>query len=235
MPHRALLLMLFLLVTCLPAIGQTIHGEVVDMDDKKPINNVAIENIHTDFSITSDKDGSFLISGSGGQLLEFRKGGYKTTRVRIPKGYIPSYFRIIMQKGISPIRDMYVSNGGAYDYKKDSTEFHELYKHELDFPKLTGIQAIASPFSAMSKKNREIWRFQDDYDAFEKEKFVDKTFSDAVVTRFTGLTGDSLRIYRRRYRPTYEQLKGMNDYNFYNYIKSSVTRFRSINRPVLGQ
>jgi len=234
MPSRVFVAMLFLLVFRLPLLAQTIHGEVLDMDDKKPVNNVSIENIHTDFSVTSGADGGFLITATGGQLLEFRKGGYKTTRVRVPQGYIPSYFRIIMQKGISPLRDMYVSKDNRYDYKEDSLKFHELYQHELDFPKMSAMQMIASPFSAMSKKNRQIWQFQDDYADFEKEKYVDKTFNDAIVAKFTGLSGDSLRIYKRRFRPSYEQLRSMNDYNFYNYIRSNAARFRSRDRPVIG-
>ena len=234
MISRALVLLL-LLVSHLSSTGQTIHGEVLDMDDKTPIRNVTIENIHTGFIVTSDSNGSFLISAAGGQLLEFTRGGYKTTHVRIPQGYIPPFFRIIVKKGLSPIRDMYASKDNRYDYRQDSIRFHELYKHELDFPKLSGIEAIAHPFSAMSKKNREMWAFQDDYAEFEKEKYVDKTFSDAVVTKFTGLTGDSLMAYKRRFRPSYEQLKSMNDYTFYNYIKGTVGRFRSVNRPVIGQ
>lgn len=234
MTCRAIVLLLLLSCT-IPALSQTIRGEVLDMEDKKPVTGVAIENIFTGLNITTGSDGSFLIAGAGGELLEFRKPGYKTTHVRIPKGYIPPFFRIIITKGISPIKDAIASKDGRYNYKDDSIKFHELYKHELDFPKLNGLQAIASPFSALSKKNRQIWQFQDDYAEFEKERYVDKTFSDEVVTRFTGLTGDSLMAYKRRYRPSYEQLRSMNDYTFYNFIKVTVQRFRRPDRPIFGQ
>ena len=234
MPGRALLLLL-LFVVRISSSGQTIKGEVLDIDGRKAINNVTIENIHTDFSITTGEDGTFLINAAGGQLLEFRKGGYITARVRVPQGYIPPFFRILLQKGVSPLKDMYVSNSNRYDYKKDSIQFHELYKHELDFPKMSAMEVIAHPFSALSSKNRQIWQFQEDFDNFEREKYVDMTFNDAIVTRFTGLTGDSLRSYKRRFRPGYEQLRSMNDYNFYNFIKTSVHRFRNVTRPVMGQ
>ena len=230
MPARAFLVLL-LLVIAFPAIAQTIRGDVLDMDNKHPIDDVKIENIYTSLDVSSDKDGSFLIAASSGQLLEFKKEGYKTTRVRIPQGYVPSYFRIIMKQGFSSIKDEIVARNNRYDYRSDSIRYHDLYKTELDFPKLSGIDMIASPFSALSKQNREIWQFQEDYETFEKEKFVDKTFNEALVTKFTGLTGDSLRYFMRRYRPTYDQLRSMNDYTFYNFVKNEARHYRNLSEP----
>ena len=235
MPARASLLLMILCVLGIPAIAQTIRGDVLDMDTKKPVSGVSIQNIYTLLDITTDDQGGFIIAANSGQLLEFKKTGYKTARVRVPQGYIPPYFRILVKKGISDIKpDMYVAHNNRYDYTEDSIRYHELYKTALDFPKLSGLAVVQSPFSAMSKKNREIWQFQDDYTEFEKEKYVDKTFNEEVITKFTGLKGDSLHYFIRRYRPSYEQLKSMNDYALYNFIKASVQRYRMPNTPRNG-
>jgi len=214
-----------------PAAGQTIKGEVRDMDDRHEVTDVRIENIYTSEHIVTDEKGAFSIAAASGQLLEFTKAGYKKVRVRIPKGFVPSYFMIIISKGVTEIKDMSVASSNRYDYKSDSIRYHDLYAHELDFPKLNGFDMIASPFSALSSKNRAIWRFQDEYDAFEKEKYVDRTFNESVVSKFTGLSGDSLHYYMRRYRPTYDQLRNMNDYTFYNFIKTSVYKYRNMSTP----
>ena len=100
MPARAVFVILIFIVTRLPAAAQVIRGEVLDMDDKHPVKGVSIENIYTSLDVVSGEQGAFIIAATGGQLLEFKKQGYKTTRVRIPQGYIP-YFRIIMTHGIS--------------------------------------------------------------------------------------------------------------------------------------
>jgi hypothetical protein len=142
---------------------------------------------------------------------------------------------IIISKGVNEVKDMDVARNYRYDYKSDSIRYHDIYAHELDFPKLGGIDMVASPFSALSGKNREIWRFQEDYDAFEKEKYVDRTFNESVITKFTGLTGDSLHYFIKRYRPTYDQLRNMNDYTFYNFIKTSVYKYRNMNNSRNGQ
>lgn len=207
-------------------MSQTIKGEVIDKEDRQPVAGVVIKNVYTSLSVSTSESGSFLIAAANDELLEFDKPGYKTTRVRIPKGYIPSYFMIVIQKGVPELKDINAPRSNRYDYRYDSARFHELYKHELDFPKLSGIDMIAHPFSALSTKNREIWRFQDEYAEFEKEKYVDRTFNEGLINKFTGLSGDSLRTYMRLYRPSYEQLRVMNDYNFYNFIKTSVNTFR---------
>ena len=231
MPARALFVLFLLSMFRFTAVAQAIRGEVLDMDNKHPIEGVSIENIYTSLNITTDPQGAFLIAANSGQLLEFKKTGYKTARVRVPQGYVPPYFRIIMKKGISEIQDMSITHSNRYDYTNDSLRFHELYKHELDFPKMSGIDMIAHPFSAMSGKNREIWRFQEDYDYFEKEKYVDKTFNEEIITKISGLQGDSLHYFMRRYRPTYEELRGMNDYTFFSFIKSSAHNYRVQNTP----
>jgi hypothetical protein len=235
MPAKAILTFFLVLLVAGISFGQIIHGEAIEMDNMRPIDSVAIENIYTNVSIATVPDGTFVISAAAGELLEFRKAGYKVTRVRIPRGQMPSYFRIIMERGLTPPSDIYAAKGNRYDGKQDSIKFREFFQHQLDFPKLSGMEKIKSPFSALSKKNRMIWAFQEDYSNFEKEKYVDFTFNKELVEKITGLTGDSVVKYMRRFRPSYEQLRGMNDYTFYTYIRSSVHRFRTPDRPIGAQ
>ena len=37
--------------------------------------------------------------------------------------------------------------------------------------------------------------------------------------------------YMRRYRPTYDQLRSMGDYTFYNFIKTTAKQYRGRNTP----
>ncbi len=227
---RVLLLLLLTSMLCTVARAQIIRGEAIEMDTNVPLNNVVINNVHTNETTTTLVNGSFVIAAAPDQLLEFRKDGYKLTRVRIPRGYLPSFFRIIMEQGKLPVGDD-AAKPNRYDPKTDSLRFRELFKQQLDFPRLSTVEKIKSPFSAMSKKNRMTWQFQEDYDRFQKEKYVDFTFNRDIVTRVTGLSGDSLSRYMMRFRPSYEQLRGMSDYAFYNYIKTSVRRYRTPNTP----
>ncbi len=234
MPARAIIQLLILLLPFMQGMAQTIRGEVLDLDDKSPLTDVKIENIYTSLEISSGAQGAFLIAAARGHLLEFNKQGYKTARVRIPDGFVPPYFRILMKKGITDIKEIKVVPN-RYDPRDDSMRYRELYKHELEFAKLSTFESIAHPFSALSRQNRQIWQFQGTYEQYEQEKYVDRTFNAEIITKFTGLKGDSLTAYMRRFRPGYYQVRSMNDYAFFNYIKTTVKTFRRHDSPRSAQ
>jgi hypothetical protein len=207
-------------------MGESITGEVIDMGENKGLAKVHIVNIHSRSTAETDSTGRFRIFAAKGELLEFRKMGYKTLRLRLPGGTLPPYFKLMMQKGPVELPGVEVLDRSG-DYKKDSLRYREIYKRALDFPELTGLDVIRHPFSAMSKKNRQIWAFQKEYALFEQQKYIDYTFNERVVSNLTGLKGDSVNSYLRMYRPSYEQLRSMNDYTFYSYIKETVRTYRT--------
>ena len=192
--------------------------------------DVFIQNVRTGQSMLTDSTGKFTVSGNGDDLIEFKKMGYETKRFRIPKGNVPSYFKIIMNEGAIELPEYYM-NGHYKDYVKDSLKYHELYKTALEYEKVSGLDVIRHPFSAMSKLNRKRAAFQKEFEYFQKEKFVDLTFNEDIIKQLTQLDGDSLQYYMRRFRPTYEQLHAMNEYAFYNYIKNSAIFYRTGIRP----
>lgn len=215
-------------------ICQNIRGVVADKNGKQFLSDAVVENMYSHLAVTTNKAGEFVLAAGKDELIEIRKPGYKSATVRLPKGILPPYFKILLEPGFALPEGIPVA-GNRYDYRKDSLMFREIYKHELDFEKLSTVGKISHPFSAMSKRNREIWRFQESYADFEQEKYVDRTFNSTIVSKFTGLSGDSLRVYMVRYRPNYEQLRSMNDYNFYTYILHTSKIFRTPNTPRTSQ
>lgn len=215
---------LIILTAHTASIAQAISGQIVDMGTGTPIIGVSIHNVYTASVLASDNNGNFNITANEGQLIEFRKEGYRTQRLRIPKGNLP-VLKVNLEKGSDgPIMDSYT--GAAPDYKTDSLRYGQLYKRELEFPKLTGLQMIQHPFSAMSKRNQQVWNFQEEYNFYQSQKYIDYTFNKELVTNITGLTGDSLQTYMEMFRPTYQQLRSMSQYTYYSYIKQTVTLYR---------
>src|ERR1043165_8338358 len=111
---------LFILVLAAHHVsGQSIRGEVTDGETKLPVSNVTVENIHKKTGTITDHGGAFIVAAEGGELLEFRKIGYKTVRVRIP-GSIPPYFKIVMNKGAIELPEFELNSyARAKDYKTD--------------------------------------------------------------------------------------------------------------------
>ncbi len=223
---RLLSLLLFLLVSG-PLYAQTgIRGLITDGQDGRPMANVVIQNIYTNGGGVTDSSGTFLITADKGQLLEFRKLGYKTKRLRLPEGIIPSYFRVVMDKGAFELEEVTIRKQFE-DYKRDSARYAEMYKAPLRVQQLSTADKFQDPFLALSKSRRKAWAFQQEYDRFERLRYVDYNFSERVIQSVTGLRGDSLIAYRNRFRPAYEQVRAWNEYQLFAYIKKTAAYFRS--------
>jgi len=91
---------------------------------------------------------------------------------------------------------------------------------------MTTLDMINHPFSALSKKNRQIWAFQDLIEEENKQKYLDYTFNSELVSSLTGLKGDSLQYYMRRFRPDHDVLRNMKMIEFYQYIKRTAEFYR---------
>ncbi|RYD58196.1 MAG: hypothetical protein EOP56_04550 [Sphingobacteriales bacterium] len=207
------------------AHGQIMQGQIIDASTGKPLDDVNVLNIHTQSGMMASSDGSFNVSAASGQLIEFRKVGYKIIRVRIPNGKLPPYFKVGMERSAVQLPTVEV-NGIAKDYKSDSERYHAMYKQALEFPEMSTAQMMRSPFSAFSKRNRQIWEFQKEFEMFQQQKYIDYTFNEKLVEKITGLRGDSATAYVKMFRPSYEQLRSMNEYTYFTYIKRTVMLYR---------
>lgn len=222
--YRYLVVSLLLLHICTISNAQNIKGQVVDLQQGYSLENATVFNIHQKTTTYTGTDGIFNISVSGDDLIEFSKEGYKTYRVRIPKGSLPPFFKIGLEK--PSVDPNIAASGPPKTYRDDSLRYYYLYKRELDFQKFSTIDMLKHPFSAMSKHNRQIWAFQDEFSWFQEEKYINYTFTEKLVTGLTGLTGDSLQSYMRMFRPSYNELRSMSEYTYYGYIKKTVDLYR---------
>ncbi|MBS1616854.1 MAG: hypothetical protein JST06_12145 [Bacteroidetes bacterium] len=221
--------LIFFLLMMLPFAGwaQSIQG-VVATAQAGPLTGVEIQNIYSGDQVLSADDGHFVIAVQPGQLVEFHKPGFKTARVRIG-GRTAAYYRIVMEPGVAIMPELH-DGSGFKSFQDDSLYYHNLFKKQIDFPVLTGWRAFQSPFSALGKTNQNMIRFQHEYAWLEQQKYVDYTFNPKLIAQLTGLKGDSVQTYMRQFRPSYELLRAMPEYDFFRYVKTTVDIWRERQR-----
>lgn len=205
--------------------AQQIQGIVLDRSSNKALANVQFKNIFQNLIVYSDSLGHFSIAASKGELIEVRKAGFRQSSFRISMGKIAPYFKIILDEIIVFDTNRY-AHSTLNAYQIDSIKSRNMFSEALNFPKLSFGEQLESPFSALSKHNQMIWKFQDHYNLFEREKFIDFNFNATIVEKNTGLKGDDLQLYMRLNRPSYEMLRQMSQYDFYQYIRKSALRFQ---------
>ncbi len=214
-----------LLAAWIPGGTQVVNGIVREAaGEGNMLGDVLIQNIHTGQELMSGTDGSFSIGASVGQLLEFRRPGFKTGRIRIVSADV-KFYNMALETIIHELPGVAVK-GLHSDFQRDSIKYHTLYKKQLNTDPVTGWRAFQSPFTALSKDNRRLIQFQQAFAFLERQKYVDYTFNERLITQLTGLGGDSVKAYARAFRPSYEALRSMKEYDLFAYIKRTAEMWR---------
>ena len=201
-----------------------IKGDVRDLDSGNYVENVNVKNVFTQKGMTIKKDGQFQIEVKRGELIEFTKIGYQTVRVRIQSEKEPDFYKITMDKAPIMLREVDI-RGKPLDFKKDSIRYRETYDLVLRKPRRDEVDMRSMPLAMLSKKTRQEWAFQEMYEAWEQQKYIDFTFNERLVSRITYLKGDELNYFMKLYRPTYEFLRTASDYEYLDYIKHCYYQF----------
>jgi len=203
------------------AYALKMKGKVYDAITKKPMENVTIFNTFTQKHFITDSTGLFTIDVERGHLVEFQKMSYKIQRVRISSNELP-YYSIAMVIGPLELEEVHIV---GKSYHTDSIIDRETYKWAIDHYTLDGLDVIQHPFDALSKSNRQIWAFQKHFDYFEKEKYIDYVFNNNLISKIVPIDTTDIEEFKRQYRPTYQQIKAWNTYEFYEYIKRAGADF----------
>lgn len=223
---RNLLLTLGLLLLALPLMAQkTMKGKVQEFETKAPMFGVYIENINTQRGVMTDSFGNFELEVAPGELVEIQKFTFKTIRIRIPKSALPSFFVLDMEYEVEEM-EMVKIISDAPQHVRDSIKKTEVYRSYLNFYRKEDINPVQNPFDFLSKRNRQIWAFQQAFDIWEREKFIDYVFNDKLILKITELNEAALPAYKHYFRPSYELIKSFsNDYEYYLYIKRTSYEF----------
>jgi len=200
--------------------SQTImKGEVIDLENGTFLENVNVKNIFTQKGMTIQKDGQFQLLIKRGELVEFSRIGYQTVRIRILSEKEPDFYKIVMNKAPIMLREVDI-RGKPLDFKKDSMRYREVYDLVLRKERQEEVDMRSMPLAMLSKKNRQEWAFQEMYQKWEQEKYIDFTFNEKLVARITYLKDEELKQFMKRYRPDYEFVRTATDYEYLDYIKS---------------
>jgi hypothetical protein len=220
------LLFLFLLVFGEQALGQTrISGIIKDLDSGFAISNVNIRNIYTQEIVVTDQEGKFTINVQKGQLLECKHVQYQVLRVRIQSDVTPKFYNLVLRLNTRKLEEIFVVNKDQINFTKDSAKRAEEYRIILNKPRQSDMSWGVLAVEYMSKKRRQEFAFVQNFEMFEREKYIDYKFNQRQLKKWTGLNDEDLVEFMRKYRPGYNYLRSTNEYNYYLYLKKSLNEF----------
>jgi hypothetical protein len=227
-----------ILFICAGANAQIISGRILSDTSNKPISATIIT--HSGHQTSSNNNGEFNIPVSGaGDTIKVFAVGYKT--YLFPVRNVKQNPVIIRLSQVSlMLRDVVIR--ANRNHKKDSITLRKDYAQVFNYqpPRLT--DAFVSPpsnvpfafvsvdlitvFNMLNRKNDPTYRLKKELLKDEQGDYIATRYNRGLVTRITGLKGDSLSQFMDKYYPTIDWVKKASDYDMIQYIKTKLAEFR---------
>jgi len=242
------LFLLVLLFSSVPLLAQNLHGEVKDGFSRQAIVNVQV--IAKNSTVVTDTSGHFALTNVAvGDHISFRLMGYETKEIVVSAVHFKTMV-IYLTANTVQLKEINIT--GTRNYKMDSLalrrEFAGIFNQKdtrindmfvMINPEYKPPLALVRPasasslvtlnvlqvFSFLGKKKARTTRLKEILIADEKANFVADRFSKNKVATLTKLHGDSLQRFIYRYKPPFEEIKKMNDYEISTYIKKCYADF----------
>ncbi|XZF12680.1 carboxypeptidase-like regulatory domain-containing protein [Chitinophagaceae bacterium MMS25-I14] len=215
-------LLISCLLLCLTSGAQTLKGLVVDGENGKALWPVVVVNVRTQQSTYTDDNGEFTIPAESGDQVAFSYIGYKTLQFKMPPTLGISQQRIIMHQLSVQLKEYIVRPKNYTKYQIDSLERRSTYSRALARERGG---AIASPVTflaeRLSKRSKQIFAFQKEYNHWENEKFIDTRYTPELVGALTNLSGDTLAHFMNTYPVPYDYARTATELEFKMWIRTN--------------
>lgn len=221
----------FLLFGKVYAQENQVQGIIFDQSTKERIARVLVSNNRTKANTFNNLKGEFRIAAQLNDVLIFSKTGYFNDTVKITAlQSLPVY----LKRSSIVLREITIKDSVLNAQKKleaTKKEFNQVYGAIANKDLLTvgsngagiGIDAI---YNMLSRRGRNATKLRGIIERDYKANVVDARFNPIIVGAITGLKGEQLTNFMYRYRPDYNLVVMMNEYDFISYIKSCYSRFR---------
>jgi hypothetical protein len=227
-------LLFILIVAALPIMAQTqLRGKVMDSKSDQPLDGATIFNTTEGIFRKAGQNGAFLIRAQENDVIIVSSAGYKPDTVKLSNDIIITGLFI----GLSP-RTVSLDTVTVNErtYFEDSLARRIEYAHFLDRPTKdlrggnrpqSGFGVSVSPITYFSHSEKDKRQFKKRFNEYEREAYIDYYFSPSYVHRLTGLQGDELQQYMKKYRPSYSFLRNAQPGDLVLYINDTLKKFKS--------
>lgn len=231
------ILILFTLLAFWTANGyaqQTIMGRIEKRGTTEIIIGANIINLKQGRHNTSDMGGNYKIPANMGDTIIFSSAGYLPDTV-VAAGYMfTESYLVSLWPNVRRLQTVVVDE--SRNYQLDSMQRREDYKFILDKKHpvrlwnekrpADGPGLSFSPIGYFSKGERAKRRLKKRLKQEEEDYYIDSRFPIGRVAQLTRLSGDSLRTFMYRYRPSYQFCRNATGQDIFLYINDKVKEFR---------
>lgn len=219
-------LLLLILVSCtFEGLSQekVIQGLVVDRMNSTRVSDAKVSNLKTKLITHSDDKGQFILKASPGDSIVTSAQGYLADTLKTGDS---EFVILYLHKNPLLLKEVNITAKSATPselYNQNRRDFHRVFEDKA--VNLNGLDfvTLATLFGKKAVQADSLKaRIERDY----REAVIDSAFSGELVERLTGLNGAPLATFMKYFRPSFDYLQEMNEYELYSYIKRSYEDFR---------
>jgi hypothetical protein len=209
-------------------------GTVYDSSRNYPMESVSVLTTSGKGTMTN-AEGHYEIDVQEEDSIWFSYLNKPTKKFAVLKIANPFEFDISIQVNVPLMKEVKIR---PKNYKLDSIQNRMDYAKVFNYqkPKLKVVTpqfGVGAGFDLDEiinmfrfRRNRSMASFQKRLLLEEQDNFVDHRFNKALVRRLTLLEGNELDSFMRIFRPSYLFTKVSGDYEFQQYIKIALYRFK---------
>ncbi|MBL7683131.1 MAG: carboxypeptidase-like regulatory domain-containing protein [Flavipsychrobacter sp.] len=215
---RQFLLIYFLLIYS-TTYAQTISGIVTEAQTGQSLYPVSVINVSTQQTVYTNQFGAFTINVEEGQQLVFSMVGYKEQRKYITAELIKNGIKVALPI-LSYELNEFILRPKYTPYQLDSLRRRSTYKRTLAWQRTNSVMSPVSFIAdRISKKSRSRLEFQRNFIKWEGEKFIDTRYTPELVSKLTGLTGDSLGHFMNAYPMEYDYARNATELELNMWVR----------------
>lgn len=197
-----------------------IQGTLLSMDTGDPIGGAVVGNSTTRNTAVSGADGSFRIYAKKDDRVVVTAAGYEPYFFT-STGYNGAAGTIRLHVIASELNEVIV-RPRYYQYQADSARRASTYQRTMARQRtssaMSPVSLLAERFNARSKQIR---RFQQEFNAWEDQRFIDVRYNTDIVTQLTGLRGDSLAAFMNAYPMPYDYARAASELELKMWIRNN--------------
>lgn len=209
-------------------------GTVYDSSRNFPMEAVSVLSTSGKGTMTNS-EGHYEIEVEETDSIWFSYLNKPTKKFAVLKIFNPFEFDISLQVNVPLMKEVKIR---PKNYKLDSLQNRMDYAKIFNYqkPKLKVVTpqfGVGAGFDLDEiinmfrfRRNKSMAAFQKRLLLEERNKSIDHRFNKALVRRLTLLEGRELDSFMRVFRPSYTFTKYSGDYEFQQYIKTSLYRFK---------
>jgi hypothetical protein len=210
---------------------QFLTGKVYVKGSSDTLISVSIHNITQGRYDLSDEDGSYRIQAAAGDHIAFSAVGHKPDTLTVTASILTASYPVFLE--IKP-QTLATARVEFTNYQLDSLDRRKEYGwvyeqgHEKRFEQQRpgdGVGVNMNIFRNTSTAARQRKELEKRLAKEEQEYYVDFRYSKEYVARITRLQGDSLKMFMKKYRPSYDYCRRAATVDILVYINDCYKQF----------